>query len=67
MPAKSKAQQQLMGADLARARAGKKTRTGMSASQLEDFAATKTKGLPGHVAKMKTPEGRKAMKRATKG
>lgn len=28
-----------MGADLARARAGKKTRTGMSEAQLEDFAS----------------------------
>ena len=46
MPAKSKAQQRLMGADLARARAGKKTRTGMSANQLEDYASTPTKGLP---------------------
>ena len=46
MPAKSKAQQKLMGADLARAKAGKKTRTGMSASKLEEYAATKRKGLP---------------------
>lgn len=60
MPAKSKVQQHLMGADLARARAGKKTRTGMSESQLEDFASTKTKGLPTRV-KMKTPVGKKAM------
>lgn len=46
MPAKSKAQQKFMGAELARKRAGKKTRTGMSAKQLEDFASTKRKGLP---------------------
>ena len=46
MPAKSKAQQRLMGADLARARAGKKTRTGMSQSRLEEYASTKRKGLP---------------------
>lgn len=46
MPAKSKAQQRMMGADLARARAGKKTRTGMSMKQLEEFASTKRKGLP---------------------
>lgn len=38
-----------MGADLARARAGKKTRTGMSEKQLEDFARTKTAGLPEYV------------------
>jgi len=49
MPAKSKAQQRFMGADLARERAGKKTKTGMSESQLEDFAATKHKGLPRKV------------------
>ena len=57
-PAKSKAQQRLMGADLARARAGKKTRTGMSERQLEEFASTPTKGLPmkkarGHKGKAK--------------
>ena len=39
-PSKSKSQQRLMGADLARARAGKKTRTGMSKAQLEEFATT---------------------------
>jgi hypothetical protein len=66
MPARSKAQQQLMGADLARARAGKKTRTGMSESQLRDFAATPTKGLPTRV-KLKTPAGKKAIVRATRG
>ena len=46
MPAKSKAQQKLMGADLARARAGKGTRTGMSKAKLEEYASTKRKGLP---------------------
>lgn len=49
MPAVSKSQQRLAGADLARARVGKKTRTGMSAAQLEDFASTKRKGLPKRV------------------
>jgi len=53
VPAKSKAQQEMMGADLARARAGKPTRTGMSVKQLEDFARTKRKGLPQHVKKKK--------------
>ena len=38
MPSVSKKQQRFMGADLARKRAGKKTRTGMSESQLQDFA-----------------------------
>ena len=46
MPAKSKKQQMFMGADLARRRAGKKTRTGMSEAQLREFAGTKRKGLP---------------------
>lgn len=48
MPSVSVAQQHLMGAELARKRAGKKTRTGMSEKQLEEFAATKTAGLPEH-------------------
>ena len=38
MPAKSEKQRKLMGADLARARAGKRTRTGMTQEQLRDFA-----------------------------
>lgn len=46
MPAVSRKQQQFMGAELKRKRAGKRTRTGMSESQLEEFASTKHKGLP---------------------
>jgi hypothetical protein len=38
MPSKSDKQQRFMGAELARKRAGKKTQTGMSEKQLEDFA-----------------------------
>jgi hypothetical protein len=38
MPAASEKQRRLMGADLARKRAGKKTKTGMSEAQLRDFA-----------------------------
>ena len=45
-PAVSKAQQRLMAADLARKRAGKKTKTSMSERQLEEFASTKRKNLP---------------------
>jgi hypothetical protein len=56
MPAKSKAQQQMMGADLARARAGKKTKTGMTVQQLMDYASTSTKGLPTRVAPPKKPK-----------
>ena len=43
MPAKSEKQRKFMGAELARKRAGKKTQTGMSEKQLEDFA-TKPSG-----------------------
>ena len=46
MPAVSRAQQAFMGAELARKRKGKKTRTGMSEKQLAEYAGTKTKGLP---------------------
>lgn len=51
MPSTSKAQQGFMGADLARKRAGEQTETGMSEQQLEEFAGTKTKGLPQHAHK----------------
>ena len=53
MPAQSKKQQQLAGADLERARQGKKTVTGMTKTQLEDFAATPHKNLPTRVKKGK--------------
>lgn len=49
MPAKSKAQQGMMGAELARKRAGKATKTDMTESQLKDFASTPRKGLPKKV------------------
>lgn len=41
MPAKTEKQRRFMGADLARKRAGKKTKTGMSEKQLKDFAKKK--------------------------
>ena len=41
MPAKTARQRRFMGADLARKRAGKKTKTGMSEKQLKDFARKK--------------------------
>jgi len=43
VPARTRRQQKFMGAELARARAGKKTRTGMSASHLRKWAS-KPKG-----------------------
>lgn len=60
MPAKSKAQQMAAGAALS-AKRGKKKKSelkgasrqmvdSMSEKQLEDFASTKQKGKPGHVA-----------------
>lgn len=46
MPAKSKKQQQFMGAELKRKREGKRTKTGMSERQLREYASTKHKRLP---------------------
>ena len=39
-PSSTERQRRFLGADLARLRAGKKTRTGMSESQLRDFAGS---------------------------
>jgi hypothetical protein len=39
MPAKSEKQRKFMGAELDRARAGKKTKTGMSEKELEKMAS----------------------------
>lgn len=41
MPAVSERQRKFMGAELGRLRAGERTRTGMSESQLRDFARKK--------------------------
>ena len=43
MPAVSEKQRKMMGADLARAKKGMKTRTGMSMMQLQEFAKKKSK------------------------
>jgi len=53
MPSVSKKQQKFAGSELAKKRAGKKAKTGMSESQLEDFASTKHKGLPAKARKKK--------------
>ncbi len=42
MPAKSEKQRKFMGAELSRTRQGKKTKTGMSEKQLEDYAKKKS-------------------------
>ena len=47
MPSVSKKQQRFMGAELARKRAGKKTKTGMSAAKLKDFASGPVKKAKG--------------------
>jgi hypothetical protein len=39
MPSRTERQRRFMGAELARARKGKKTRTGMSITKLRHFAA----------------------------
>lgn len=44
MPSKSEKQRRFMGAELARKREGKKTRTGMNERQLEEFASSIKKG-----------------------
>ena len=43
MPAKSEKQRRYMGAELARKRAGKKTKTGLSEEKLRHFAKKKRK------------------------
>lgn len=43
MPAVSRKQQQFMAIELARKRAGKKTKTKMTTKQLGEFASTKRK------------------------
>jgi hypothetical protein len=48
VPSVSRAQKGMMGADLARLRAGEPTVTGMDESQLVDFAKGPGKGLPEH-------------------
>ncbi|QPB18699.1 DUF3008 family protein [Rhizobium sp. 007] len=63
MPAKSKAQQKAAGAALSAKRGGipkselkgasKQMVESMSEKQLEEFAATKTKGKPEHISRKK--------------
>lgn len=64
MPSVSKAQQHFMGMKYGEAKAGKKTGLDMTKSQLKDFAATKTKGLPGHVKAGKPTSGKAVQARA---
>lgn len=59
MPAESQAQQELAGSDLARLRRGEPTRTGMTETQLKEFASTPRKGLPHYVSKKNQMEALK--------
>jgi hypothetical protein len=47
MPSTTERQRRFMGADLDRKRKGKKTKTGMSEAQLEDFASKPKKKKKG--------------------
>jgi hypothetical protein len=55
MPSTSRAQQHLMGAAYARAKAGhpRASDPKMSVGQLKDFASTSTKGLPARAPERK--------------
>jgi hypothetical protein len=63
MPAKTEKQRRFMGAELGRLREGKKTQTGMSESDLEDFAKKrkKKKKLPTHGSGELTPLGQRTL------
>lgn len=50
-PSVSRKQQRFMALELKRKRAGKKTKTKMTAKQLEEFASTPRKGLPARKKK----------------
>lgn len=68
MPAKTAKQQRFMGADLARARTGKKPRTGMGEAKLEEMATMKhdkhemPKGMKGMMKDEKPSKGKKSKK-----
>jgi len=51
-----------MGMDYARAKAGKPTKTGMSTSDLRDFASTSTKNLPERAGNAKRGRKRSSFK-----
>jgi len=62
MPSYSEKQRRFMGAELGRLRAGKSTRTGMSESQLSDFASKpirKKSGMKGSHAADALAHGRR--------
>ena len=57
MPAKSEKQRKFMGAELARKREGKKTKTGMSEKKLEEYAS---KGKKRQLHASTTCQGKRA-------
>jgi hypothetical protein len=57
MPSVTERERRFMGAELARKRAGKPTRTGMSEEQLRDFASKKA--IPGSPASRGREHGRR--------
>lgn len=59
MPAKSEKQRRFMGAELARKRAGKKTKTGMTESQLSDFAKKPVVKKPNPRGKISSTRSKK--------
>jgi len=55
MPAKSEKQRRFMGAELFRARAGKKTQTGMSESKISEFASKSMDAINTYLKKQGVP------------
>ena len=56
MPAKSEKQRRFMGAELSRARAGKKTQTGMSEDKLSEFASKSMDAIDAYLHKVDIPD-----------
>lgn len=67
MPATSERQRRFMGAELARSRAGKRTKTGMNQRQLEEFAVMDKKHDKEMDAKMKKHRGKMPMSKMPAG
>jgi len=56
MPSKSEKQRRFMGAELSRARAGKKTQTGMSEDKLSEFASKSMDAIDAYLHKVDIPD-----------
>jgi len=66
MPAVSKKQRRFMALELKRKKAGKRTKTGMTKKQLEEFARTPEKGLPLKKTKKKVKKVKRKVRRKRK-